>query len=127
MDPGQISTVRVGRHTCFDRLVITVAGQPSGYDIKYVDEVTADASGAAVTVPGGARLQFVIRHPWTAAPTPGVSVVNVAGFRTLRSVVAAGSFEGITTLGVGVRARLPFVMFTLTNPSRVVVDFYDHW
>jgi hypothetical protein len=31
------------------------------------------------------------------------------------------------TLGIGVRARLPFHVTTLTNPPRVVLDVARHW
>jgi len=51
----------------------------------------------------------------------------VSGFPVFRSVVWAGSFEGVTSLGLGVRARLPFRVFTLTNPTRVVVDVARSW
>jgi hypothetical protein len=42
----------------------------------------------------------------------------------------AGSFEGQTTLGLGVRARLPFRAFVLPGPgsgSRLVVDVAHRW
>jgi hypothetical protein len=54
----------------------------------------------------------------------------VRGYPTLRSVVYGGSFEGYTTFGVGVRARLPFRVFTLDGPgrgSRIVVDVAHRW
>ena len=44
----------------------------------------------------------------TYHPANGNELVDVAGFRTLRQLVYGGSFEGYTTIGVGVRARLPF-------------------
>jgi hypothetical protein len=52
-------------------------------------------------------------------------LVNVTGFSTFRQVAWAGSFEGQTTVGLGVRARLPFRVFTL--PGRVVVDVAHVW
>ncbi|BAS14136.1 conserved hypothetical protein [Arthrobacter sp. Hiyo8] len=42
----------------------------------------------------------------------------------------AGSFEGYTSLGLGVRARLPFRVFTLAGPgtgSRLVIDVAHMW
>jgi hypothetical protein len=45
-------------------------------------------------------------------------------------VASAGSFEGYTSLGLGVRARLPFQVFTLDGPgsgSRLVVDVAHFW
>ena len=69
-----------------------------------------------------------MRHPWLASPAPGRSVANVAGFTTLRSVVAAGSFEGITSFGVGVRARLPFRVLVLPGDhGRIILDVAHRW
>jgi hypothetical protein len=51
--------------------------------------------------------------------------VNVSGYRTFRQVAWAGSFEGQTNIGLGVRARLPFRVFTM--PGRLVVDVAHLW
>ena len=57
---------------------------------------------------------MIVRHP-SFSPVP---LPNVAGFSTFRSVVNAGSFEGQTTYGLGVRARLPFRVFTIDGRAR---------
>ena len=52
------------------------------------------------------------------------------GRYTLRQVALAGSFEGQTTFGVGVRARLPYRVFLLDGPgngSRLVLDVAHRW
>jgi hypothetical protein len=60
-------------------------------------------------------------------------LVPVTGFSTFRQVASAGSFEGVTSIGLGVRARLPFRVFTVTgipgsaNGVRVVVDVAHRW
>ena len=54
----------------------------------------------------------------------------MTGYRTFRQVAWAGSFEGRTTVGLGVRAWLPFRVFTLTGPdsgSRLVIDIAHTW
>lgn len=128
MGTGEVDTIRTGQHECFDRLVIDIDGPPGGYHVSYVDQVTADGSGFVVPTPGGAKIQFIARHPWYSGPANGTPVANVAGFRTLRSVVAAGSFEGQTTFGVGVRARLPFRVFTIPGGhGRIVLDVAHRW
>jgi hypothetical protein len=59
--------------------------------------------------------------------------VNVAGFSTFRQVAWAGSFEGQTTLALGVRARLPVRVFVLNGvPAsdlgpRMVIDVAHRW
>ncbi|MDT0353705.1 AMIN-like domain-containing (lipo)protein [Pseudonocardia charpentierae] len=124
MGTGEVDSLRAGRHDCFDRLVVDIDGPPAGYNVRYVDQVIADGSGAVVPTPGGARLQVIVRHP-SFSPVP---LPNVAGYSTFRSVTNAGSFEGQTTYGLGVRARLPFRVFTIAGGhGRIVVDVAHHW
>jgi len=127
-----VTNVRTGRHPCFDRVVVDVNGDPGGYTVEYVSQVTADGSGQVLPTPGGARLQATVNDPaYTPEGIPtfsrpvGASVANVTGYPTLRSVVYAGSFEGYTSFGIGTRARLPFRVFTL--PGRVVIDTAHKW
>jgi hypothetical protein len=131
-----ITNVRSGRHDCFDRLVVDIAGAPGGYKVKYVSQVTQEGSGEPVPLAGGAFLNVVVRAPAydgsgaTYTPADPAHLVNVSGYRTFRQVAWAGSFEGQTTIGLGVRARLPFRVFKLNGPgtgSRVVVDVAHKW
>jgi hypothetical protein len=136
----QITNVRSGRHQCFDRLVIDInadgAGTP-GYVTRYVTTVKRDGSGARVPLRGGARLSIVVKAPAyneqgavTYKPANEKELVNVAGYRTFRQVAFAGTFEGQTTIGLGVRARLPMRTFVLSSPGgghRVVIDVAHRW
>ncbi|WP_122263668.1 AMIN-like domain-containing (lipo)protein [Ornithinimicrobium cerasi] len=137
---GTITNVRSGRHTCFDRVVVDVAGIPAskvGYHVRYVDTVRAPGSGLAVPLAGGARMQVEVTVPAydssgraTYRPADRTKVVNVTGYDTLRQVALAGSFEGQTTFGVGVRARLPMRVMVLDGPgtgSRLVIDVAHRW
>ncbi|MFF0267298.1 hypothetical protein [Kribbella sp. NPDC004536] len=136
--PTTVTNVRTGRHTCFDRLVVDLTGGATGYDVRYVSSVREDASGRLVPLRGGARLQIVVRAPAynintgkpTYAPKNPMELTNLSGYSTFRQVAFAGSFEGQTTLGLGVRARLPFRVFTLAGPgsnTRLVVDVAHRW
>ena len=130
--------VRSGRHDCYDRLVVDVAGLVQGYDVRYVPVVLSEGKGDVVPLRGGARLAVVVRaasyDPASGVPTysPAVptELTDVTGFRTFRKVAWGGSFEGQTTVGLGVRARLPFRVFILSGPgggSRLVVDVAHQW
>jgi hypothetical protein len=130
-----LTAVRTGRHACFDRVVFDLAGSAAGYRVEYVDQVLQDGSGAVLPVPGGARLLVNVNHPAyddagnptiVPAPTAGQQIADMTGYRTLRSVVYGSSFEGATTFGVGVRARLPFRVLTVDG-SRIVVDVAHRW
>ncbi|WP_159792412.1 AMIN-like domain-containing (lipo)protein [Puerhibacterium puerhi] len=134
MSRGQLTDVRAGRHACFDRLVLDVSRPLTGWSVRYVSRVVADGSGHVVPVRGGARMEVVARvgidPDGPLAVRPGTRLAGTAGFRTFRDVVYAGSFEGVTTVGLGVRARLPFRAFVVPGPghgSRLVVDVGHRW
>ena len=133
-----ITNVRAGRNTCYDRMVVDLRGSGAGYTVRYVSQVLSQGQGAVVPLRGGARLEVVIKAPTynvntgtsTYNPANRRELVNVAGFSTFRQIASGGSFEGYTTIGLGVRARLPMRAFVLTGPgtgSRVVIDVAHHW
>lgn len=137
LSQAPVVDVRTGRHSCYDRLVIDVAGDVGGYTAAYVPVVLHDGSGAEIPTRGGAALQITVNDPSydvsgtpTYSPADELELRDVTGYRTFRQVVSAGSFEGYTSVGLGVRARLPFRVFVLDGPgtsSRVVVDVAHRW
>jgi hypothetical protein len=139
---GYLDDVRAGRHACYDRLVLDVLGNPSfrSWHVGYVSQVTQDPSGRPVPLRGGAFLQISVQAPdhtpsgtLTYAPANRRELVNVTSFRTFRQVAWAGSFEGSSTIALGVRARLPFRVIAVTglphtaNGTRVVIDVAHRW
>lgn len=135
---GTLVGVRSGRHSCYDRLVLDVAGRQTGYWAQYVRQVRMDGSGHLVPLRGGARLEIIASVPAydlatsrpTYLPANPRELTDTRGYRTFRQVAWAGSFEGQTTIGLGVRARLPFRTFTLPGPgnrSRIVIDVAHTW
>jgi hypothetical protein len=136
MVTSPITNVRAGRHACFDRLVIDLKGKAPGYSVRYVTTFTGQASGLPISLRGGAKLAVTINAPaYTASGTPTYTPVNrselvaVSGWTTFRQVRWDSSFEGYTSLGLGVRARLPFRAFTLSDAttSRLVIDVAHSW
>jgi hypothetical protein len=116
-----LTGVRAGRHTCYDRLVLDLSRAGEGYRIRYVSAVRDQGRGAVVPLRGGAFIQVDDQSQATRRlPMP-----NVAGYTTFRQVAWGGSFEGYTTVGLGVRARLPFRVFRSTN--HLVIDVAHHW
>ncbi len=137
-----IFNVRTGAHACYDRLVVDINGSgPVGYDIRYVDNVFTEGRGDVVALAGGAKIQIVVHAPnydintgvITSTPIDQAQshqLTNLAGYRTFRQVAFGGSFEGQTTFGLGVRARLPMRAFVLSGPGtgqRLVVDVAHQW
>ena len=138
MGAASVTNVRTGQHYCFDRLVIDLKGKAGGYNVRYVSKVVQDGSGLPIKLRGGAFLQVTAHSPSydsdtgkaTFTPANRSEVTNVSKYQTFRQLAWAGSFEGYTTLGLGVRARLPFKVFTLAGPgsgSRLVIDVAHHW
>lgn len=128
--------VRAGRHTCYDRLVIDVDGRLNGWDVRYVPVVHGEGSGAPLPVAGAADLQITIRVPAydaggaTYDPADPRHLVGVGSYTTFRQVRWAGSFEGQSTIALGVRARLPFRVLVLDGPgdhTRLVIDVAHRW
>ena len=129
---GALTNVRAGRQECYDRLVFDFAGVDDGYSVRYVPEVAHEGSGEPVPLRGGGELRIAVDSPahdedgnLTYPFVNGSELVDVTGYRTFRQVAWAGSFEGRTAVGLGVRALLPFRVFTL--PGRVVVDVAHTW
>jgi hypothetical protein len=136
---------RVGQHPCYDRVVFDIIGpehndlpEAVGFAARYVPVVTADGSGEAIPVAGHAVLEVTIRapiygtdnqghQPWRLAPSVGQSLVapaKIAGWSSLAAVTFAGSFEGQTTLAVGVRETRPFRVWVSSEQGNrhVVLD-----
>jgi hypothetical protein len=129
---GNLVGLRAGGHDCYDRLVFDVPGPAGGYHVSYVDEVTEDPTGNPVPLRGGGKLQVTVYSPaYDQSGTPTyvyanpAELVDVTGFQTFRQVAWAGSFEGTTSVGLGVRARLPFRVNTLAD--RIVVEVAHKW
>ncbi len=134
LSDSHIEGVRAGRHACFDRLVIDVdaALGAGGYSVRYVPAVYEEGSGDRVRLRGRAAIEVIVGAPshddqWrsTYRPRDRAQVVPTRGFGALRQVAWAGSFEGQTTLGLGVSKWLPMRAFVLTAPGRgdrLVID-----
>jgi len=133
-----LTNVRTGRHACFDRMVLDVrGGDVRGYDVRYTTQVRQEGSGFVVPLRGGSKLSVVARVPAydddgraTYRPANRRELSDVTGYRTFRQLAWAGTFEGQTTVGLGVRARLPFRVFVVDGPgadARLVVDVAHHW
>ncbi|MDT6983023.1 hypothetical protein ACFSUJ_02315 [Streptomyces lusitanus] len=133
-----VRNVRTGRHDCYDRMVVDVPGAARGdlgYSVRYVDRLHQDGSGRHIPVSGGAVLEVRVTAPAYDPGTGGATYparagrplpgVDLTGYRTFRDARFAGSFEGDTQLGLGVRGRLPFRVQQLDG--RLVIDVAHTW
>ncbi len=135
--PNSVTGVRTGRHTCYDRVVFDIAGPVSGYHVSYVPMVYQEGRGTPLPVRGAADIRLVVYSPAyndmgqsTYYPANPNELATTSGYRTFRQLRYAGSFEGQTSIALGVRGRLPMRAFLLSGPggnSRVVVDVAHRW
>lgn len=77
-------------------------------------------------MPPELQVSLLNPDPLTLDLPIGLATADVDGHPTLRSVVDAGGFDGLT-VGIGVRPRLPFRVPTLTGPDRIVLDVSHRW
>jgi hypothetical protein len=118
--------VATAHSAAYDRLVFTFSGGvPKQHSVKYVAKVIADPSGLPVNVVGSAKLLVTFSaangHNSKGAITYGPKWRTYA-LPGIIQVANAGDFEAVLSFGVGAAKATPFTVFTLTNPSRVVID-----
>lgn len=129
-----VSGARVGQQSCVDRFVIDMSGDPSitpGYQVRYVPQVLQEGSGKPIALRGAAFLHVGVGAPAsdqagqaTYLPPNRAELADVSGYNAFRQVAWAGSFEGTTTFGIGLREQLPFKVSVLTEDgrTRLVLD-----
>ncbi|MGF0117392.1 AMIN-like domain-containing (lipo)protein [Promicromonospora sp. Marseille-Q5078] len=129
-----VTDVRVGTHEGFDRVVLDLEGEGApGWTVEYVDAATDDGSGDPVAVDGDRVLQVRLSGMAMPGETDGGPTeydggpIDPDGTESIDEVVYRFWFEGYTTAFVGVDdgaggEPLPFRVFALEDPARVVVD-----
>jgi hypothetical protein len=121
-----LTQIRAAHHLGYDRLVFQFSGGvPAQHSARYVSQVIADPSGLPVHVAGSAVLRVAF-SPVTGHDARGLATYGAAqrtyALPGIIQVVNAGDFEAVVSFGVGMARAEPFRMFTLTGPSRVVID-----
>lgn len=122
--------MRFGVHRQFDRLVIDLSGPGEpGWTAAYVEEPTAAGSGEPVTLGGDAALELTIEgvalpteegaEPWT-----GAEEIAPQSGGVITEVVRGPLYEGRQQVFVGLEENEPFRVFSLEDPTRVVLDVY---
>ncbi|MGY1811598.1 AMIN-like domain-containing (lipo)protein [Blastococcus sp. SYSU D00820] len=126
-----VTDIRTGRHEGFDRVVFEVDGEGTpGWDVRYVDEALSQGSGEPVAVEGDAVLQVTLTgvgYPFDTGveeysgpdPLPG------EGTQVVTEVAFDATFEGTTVAFIGTTAEVPFRVYLLEGPARVVVEVAD--
>ncbi|WP_454778295.1 AMIN-like domain-containing (lipo)protein [Georgenia muralis] len=120
--------VRAGAHEGFERVVLDFEGTGTpGWRVEYVDVAIEDPRGTEIDIDGDATLQVVatgVRIPEEdeldrVLPSGEVDVEETDA---VEEVYVTGIFEGQNQAFIGLDSERPFRVFTLTDPSRLVVD-----
>jgi hypothetical protein len=124
---AQLTNIRVGAHPAYDRIVFDLTALPATENVRYVKQLVRDPSGMPVSLPGKAFLQVTMTgtaaHDDNGNPTyTGRQTFTTPQLTNVRAVALIGDFEGVVTVGLGLRHRASIHVFTLTAPNRLVVD-----
>lgn len=120
-----LKRIRAASHVGFDRVVFEFDGPvPANYDVAFVPEITGDPSGLPVPVIGQALLGVTFSHANGHDEDGNVftDAITTLGLKNVIQVVRSGDFEAVLSFGIGLARQTQFSVFTLTNPSRVVID-----
>lgn len=127
--PAQLTVteIRVGEHEGKDRVVFELGGTGTpSYMVDYVDSPAQQGSGHPLDVTGDSFLQVMLggqalpTGERTEVPVGAVSADEVSN---VTRVAFGGQFEGQAQAVVGLDGTdRAFTVFTLQDPTRVVVD-----
>ena len=118
--------IRTGEHATYDRVVFELKRGAPGFDVRYVKTVRQDGSGNVLNLRGDANLMVRLTpadaHDRDGRPTYDGAQRILVDYPNLREVRFAGDFEAMVSIGLGLRHKAGFRVFTLNNPTRIVVD-----
>ncbi|MCW2582624.1 MAG: uncharacterized protein JWQ53_1414 [Klenkia sp.] len=127
--PTVVTDLRIGAHDGYDRVVFEVSGTAvPGWYVTYTDVAVAEGSGEPVDVPGEGTtfLQVSLRGITNPYEAPGVPEIargaTTSDTGTVQGVFYDSVYEGQAVAYIGVDGQTPFRVYSLTGPSRVVVE-----
>lgn len=124
--PPLVVKARLAAHQGYDRVVIDLQGDRTGYTVGWVKQLIEDGSGFPIEIKGGAYLQATLTpasaHTSDGKPTWGRTPMLAPELGNVRSVVRAGDFEGVVTVAIVLRHRAGFRVIEQANPTRLVID-----
>ena len=122
-----LTAVRTGEHNGYDEVVFQFSGTLPGYTVDRVPAVYSDPKGTPIPLAGQSYLRVVFHGSSAVCPQPlhrtytGPAVLTPY-YPELLTVSAAGDFEGVLSFGIGLAALGGYHFFTMTSPSRLVID-----
>lgn len=127
--PMSVANVDIASHEeGFDRIVFHIAGNGlAGWNVRYVKSAHSQGSGDPVDVAGAAVLEVTLTNMGYPADVAGPSYngprrIRPSGTKAVREAVNDDVYEGQHVFFVGTARELPFRVFRLDGPQRVVLD-----
>lgn len=123
-----LTGVAVGAHEGFTRVVFTFENAVPGYVVGYAQPpFQQSGSGKDVAVKGSSFVKVRMERAATAdigtqLRTTYAGPSHVPGTGVVAEVVKTGDFESVLTWVIGAKAQVPLRVFTLSAPSRLVID-----
>ncbi|HXM54522.1 MAG TPA: hypothetical protein VOB72_03970 [Candidatus Dormibacteraeota bacterium] len=122
--PVGVTAARAAAQTGYDRFVLEFDGPVPRYQVNSQGSAafTVDPSGRTVTLAGSSGLLVTLHGAGAQGSFAGSTDLRPAGTGVLREARSLGDFEGVMSWGLGVSRATCFRAFTLTGPSRLIVD-----
>lgn len=125
-EPPLVTGVRYAGHAGYDRVVIDLKGELTGYTVRWVEQLVQDGSGDPIPVQGGAYLLVALfpaaAHTEAGEVTWEQEPVRQADLTNVQSVVKAGDFEGVVSVGIVLDRKAGFRVLEQSGPARLVID-----
>ena len=122
--PVSVTAVRAAAQSGFERFVIELNGAVPRFDVKPQANATfvQDPSGQNVTLSGTAGLVVTLHGAQSHGTYSGATDLHPGGTSVIKEARQLGDFEGVVTWGLGLSHASCFHAYTLTGPSRLIVD-----
>jgi len=120
-----VTDVRVGQQTDYDRFVLQFDGAVPTYTAKRQAKPTfpTGASGQTITLSGTYGVLVTVHSATEANTYSGPTDISHGEFRVIKEARLTQDFEGYVSWALGLDHVACMRTFTLTGPSRLIVDF----
>lgn len=122
--PIGVTAVRAASQSGFERFVIQLNGAVPAFEVKPQASATfvQDPSGLNVTLSGRVGLVVTLHGAQSHGTYSGATDLHPGGTSVIKEARQLGDFEGVLTWGLGLSHASCFRAYTLTGPSRLIVD-----
>lgn len=109
----------------YDRVVFEFRGSIPRLEVEYVPQLVRGRSGSVVPLAGSAIVQvrFHAAHVYNDQGDLAAPARLTFHLPNVKEVARAGGSDDVVTYGIGVDHQARLRILSMTDPSRVVIDF----